>query len=153
MEKNHTLIFYNSYKIKTDPKLVYGTVQCRHFIPVLNAWATRAQYTTAYLVVTQLPGHGCDYRFLSSQLNEALFRKIRGSLRFSWHIILGCLYNQALADVRSTGAGIQCLYCSHIGFEMETSWAIYPSKTCGIFLLYNYRLPEHTRNFLTVMAT
>ena len=24
-----------------------------------------------------------------------------------------CLYNQALADVRSTGAGIKCLYCSN----------------------------------------
>ena len=23
-----------------------------------------------------------------------------------------CLYNQVLADVRSTGAGIKCLYCS-----------------------------------------
>ena len=25
---------------------------------------------------------------------------------------MGVLYNQALADVRSTGAGIKCLYCS-----------------------------------------
>ena len=24
----------------------------------------------------------------------------------------GCLYNQALADNRSTGAGIKCLYCT-----------------------------------------
>ena len=24
----------------------------------------------------------------------------------------GCLYNQAFADVRSTGAGIKCLYCT-----------------------------------------
>ena len=28
-----------------------------------------------------------------------------------WHVIHGCLYNQALADIRSTGAGIKCLYC------------------------------------------
>ena len=28
-----------------------------------------------------------------------------------WHVIHGFLYNQALADVRSTGAGIKCLYC------------------------------------------
>ena len=31
---------------------------------------------------------------------------------YFWHDIHGCLYNQALADVRSTGAGIECLYCS-----------------------------------------
>ena len=30
---------------------------------------------------------------------------------FCWHVIHGCLYNQALADVRSTGSGITCLYC------------------------------------------
>ena len=29
---------------------------------------------------------------------------------FFWHFIHGCLYNQALADVRSTGAGIKYLY-------------------------------------------
>ena len=28
-----------------------------------------------------------------------------------WHVIHGCLYNRALADVQSTGAGIKCLYC------------------------------------------
>ena len=28
-----------------------------------------------------------------------------------WHVIHGCLYNQALADIRSIGAGIKCLYC------------------------------------------
>ena len=28
-----------------------------------------------------------------------------------WHVIHRFLYNQALADVRSTGAGIKCLYC------------------------------------------
>ena len=30
---------------------------------------------------------------------------------FCWHAIHGCLYNQALADVRSTGVGIKCRYC------------------------------------------
>ena len=29
-------------------------------------------------------------------------------------VIHGCLYNQALADVRSTGAGIKSLYCTCI---------------------------------------
>ena len=40
---------------------------------------------------------------MTSKLNVALVRKLRGSLM--------CLYNQALADVRSTGGGITCLYC------------------------------------------
>ena len=31
---------------------------------------------------------------------------------FIFDIIYGCLYNQELADVRSTGAGIKYLYCS-----------------------------------------
>ena len=39
---------------------------------------------------------------------------------FTLHIIHECLYNQALADVRSAGAGINYLYCilqelQHIG--------------------------------------
>ena len=37
-------------------------VQCRHLIPALNAWAARANYTTARPIDTQFPGHGCvDY--------------------------------------------------------------------------------------------
>ena len=30
---------------------------------------------------------------------------------FFLHVIHGCLYNQALAEFRSTGAGTKCLYC------------------------------------------
>ena len=30
---------------------------------------------------------------------------------FCWYVIHGCLYNPALSKVRSTGAGIKCLYC------------------------------------------
>ena len=36
-----------------------NTVQCRHLIPALNAWAARAYYTTARPIATQFPGHGC----------------------------------------------------------------------------------------------
>ena len=31
-----------------------------------------------------------------------------------WDAIHGCFYQQALADVRSTGAGIKCLYCNRL---------------------------------------
>ena len=34
------------------------------------------------------------------------------------HVIHRCLYNQALADVRSTGVGIKCTVC--LGFLMNT---------------------------------
>ena len=52
---------------------------------------------------------------MTSQLNVGLIGELHGSLMcfdmFLWHVIHGCLYNQALADVRSTDAGIKCLYC------------------------------------------
>ena len=51
---------------------------------------------------------------MTSQLNVALIRKLRVSLvclAYSLHIINGYLNNQTLADVRSTGAGIKCLFC------------------------------------------
>ena len=34
-----------------------------------------------------------------------------GSSMCFGHVTHGRLYNQALEDVRSTGAGIKCLYC------------------------------------------
>ena len=49
------------------------------------------------------------------QLNIALVPKLRGSLMGFAYILScypWCLYNQALANVRSIGAGIKCLYCS-----------------------------------------
>ena len=30
---------------------------------------------------------------------------------FFYHVNDGCLYNKAMTDVRSTGAGIKCPYC------------------------------------------
>ena len=45
-----------------------------------------------------------------------LICKLRGSFvrlgLFSLDVSHGCLYNGALVDVRSTGAGIKCLYCN-----------------------------------------
>ena len=53
--------------------------------------------------------------WMTSQLNLSLIRKLRGSLmcfaELFWHGIQGCFYNQALADVQSTSAGIKCLHC------------------------------------------
>ena len=56
------------------------SLQCRHLIPALNAWAARPKYTTACLIVNQSSGHGCDHMSLASQLNVALIRNLRGSL-------------------------------------------------------------------------
>ena len=53
--------------------------------------------------------------WITSELNEALVCKLRVSLISLADIFdipsMGVLYNQALADVRSTGAGIKCLHC------------------------------------------
>ena len=54
--------------------------------------------------------------WMISQLNVALTHKLVGHWcawwRF-WRVMHGWMYNQALADVWSTGAEIECLYCIH----------------------------------------
>ena len=88
-------------------------LQCRHLIPTLNARADRA-FTTARQIASQFPGHGCMNAWMTSQLNAALIRKLRGSLvclAYFSDVIQKCLYKQELADVRSTVAGIKCLHC------------------------------------------
>ena len=48
------------------------------------------------------------------QLNVFLIGKQRDKLMclVIFDVVHGCLYNQALADVRSTGKGIKYLYCT-----------------------------------------
>ena len=50
---------------------------------------------------------------MTSQMKVALIRKVRGSLLGLFFLTCYPLEfnNQALADVRSTGSGIKCLYC------------------------------------------
>ena len=54
--------------------------------------------------------------WITSQLNVALIFKLRGSFMclayFFGHVTNWCLNKRALADVRSTGAGIKWLYCT-----------------------------------------
>ena len=57
---------------------------------------------------TQFPGHGCiddltNKRSFDSEATSVI--DVLGS--FFCHFIHGCLYNQALTDVRSTGLGIK----------------------------------------------
>ena len=47
---------------------------------------------------------------MASQLNVALIRKLAWVIDVLDMLSMGVLYNQVLADVRSTGAGIKCLY-------------------------------------------
>ena len=57
--------------------------------------------------------HPVFWALMGLQLHVALIHKLRWSmmsLSFSLHFINGCFHNQALVDVRSTGAGIKCLY-------------------------------------------
>ena len=64
--------------------------------------------------------------WMTSQLNVVLIRKLRRSLMCLtsfWHVINVFLYNQALADVRATGAGSNCVYCRLYG--SWTCWKIH----------------------------
>ena len=51
--------------------------------------------------------------WITSQLNVALMRKLRGSLMCLafFPLPMGVYTNEHVADVRSTGAGIKCMYC------------------------------------------
>ena len=40
------------------------------------------------------------------------------------HITHECLYSQALVDVRSTGAGVKCLYCSFVCSSMYSLYIV-----------------------------
>ena len=87
-------------------------IQCRHLIPALNAWAVQAYYTTARPIDTQFHGHGCvDYLQIERRCYQIATLRSLMCFDHFWHVIHGVLYNQALADVRSTGAGTKCLYC------------------------------------------
>ena len=59
--------------------------------------------------------------WMTSQLNVALIRMLRGSLTSVIFFIHGYLYNQALADVRSIGAGIEFLHYRMCGVMKKTS--------------------------------
>ena len=77
-------------------------MQCQNIIPALNAWADQVLYSTACPIATQFPGHGC--------MND-LSTECSIDSQATWVIdVLGLFYNQAVADVWSTGAGIKCLY-------------------------------------------
>ena len=86
-------------------------LQCRYLIP---AWVAWAYYMTARPIATHFPGHKCmnnlttERRFdFDSQAMWAI-----DVLCLFFDVIHWCLYNLALADVRSTVAGIKCLYCN-----------------------------------------
>ena len=52
--------------------------------------------------------------WITSQMNVALIRKLRGSLMSSpyfFEMLSMSVFNPALADVQSAGAGVECLYC------------------------------------------
>ena len=78
--------------------------------------------------------------WMTLQLNVAFIRKgVLGhwcAWLILWRVIGGCLYNQALADVRSTGAGSKCLYCiSHKFIFLYISCSKMFSYSCNIILV------------------
>ena len=85
-------------------------------VPTFNLCAkcvgSPAKYATVCLIATQFAGHGCtDDLTTERSLDSQATRFIAVLGLFFQHVTNECLYNQALEDVRSTGAGIKCLYC------------------------------------------
>ena len=88
-------------------------VQCRHIILALNLWADRALYTTACPIATHFLGYGCRKDLITIHTFDLQSTWVIDMFRLSClYVIRGCLYDQAVADVRSTSAGIKCLYCT-----------------------------------------
>ena len=72
---------------------------------------------------------------MTLEMNVALIHKLRGSLMCLtcfWHVIYRCLYNQALADVRSTGAGIKYIFCITLHVVAKTQESSFGS-VCNRF--------------------
>ena len=84
--------------------------------PKLRMYLQKRFYCSLILHVRTPGCHTISGAWMTSQLNVSLMCKLRWSLiclaYFLTNYIHGCSYNQALADVRSTGARIKCLYCS-----------------------------------------
>ena len=93
--------------------LCIGNVQCRQLIPALNEWAPRPLYTPARPHARTPDCHAVSWTL---QLNVSLIRKLRGSLVCLAFLIAvhGYVYNQALADVLSIGAGIWVTNLKHM---------------------------------------
>ena len=74
----------------------------------------------------QLPSSflGMD-AWMTSQLKFASYLAHVCAFR---HIIHGCLYDQALADVRSTSEGIICLYSTHNAYVRESIIVVWSVK-------------------------
>ena len=60
---------------KAKESVISRLLQCRHSIPALNAWAAKAEYTTARLIATQSPGHRC----MDDLTTGRSFDSLRGS--------------------------------------------------------------------------
>ena len=87
-------------------------VQCRHFIPALNVWATRAYYTTAHPDCHPFP-----WVWMQPQVPDLTTERtfdpqetwvIADGLDLCFDMLSMGIYTK----VRSTDAGITCLYCN-----------------------------------------
>ena len=74
--------------------------------------AAQAQYTTERPIADQFPGHGCMDGLVTERRFEPQATWVVAVLDLCFSMLfMSVLYNQILADVRSIGAGIKCLYC------------------------------------------
>ena len=67
------------------------------------------------------------------------------------HVICGCLYNQALADVQSSGAGTKGLYCTYTWLFSERRTGSNKKDTSSCISIF-HDLRTHSFNPFTLRA-
>ena len=72
---------------------------------------------TALPIATQFPGHGCIGDLTLKRSFDSLAWCVIDVFGLFWHVMHGCFYHQALADVWSTCAGIKYLYYTSTPIE------------------------------------
>ena len=100
--KNHTL-YTTSHQIAGRGIWIYYPTPCLLLTIYL--------YTVARPIATKSPCHGCMGELTLGRNFDSQATWVIDVLGFFSCYPWVCLHNQALADVRSTGAGIKCLYC------------------------------------------
>ena len=95
--------------------------------------------------------------WMNSQLNYiynvALILKLCKSLMclsYFCHVTNGFLYNQALSDVRSTGAGIKCLYCMRVERHCQQCYQR-PLGSCGAAVLTLTKIKRICFGFICII--
>ena len=105
---------YCAWEVDALWELEGGKNTSRHTVLTFNSctkcMGSPSIIKTAHPKATQFPGHGYVDDLITERRFDLQATQVVVLLcLFFWHVIHGCLYNQALADDRSPRAGIKCL--------------------------------------------